>query len=111
MLGSTRLAGMALPEIRNSLGPDYPIIIDSGFYSGQDMCKALMLGANFVMTGRPFFIGMGALGEEGAQHIHDILKDEILNVMEQLCVKDIGELQKQKLSLPENFVLSEMNYN
>ena len=100
-----------LPEIRNSLGPDYPIIIDSGFYSGQDMCKALMLGANFVMTGRPFFIGMGALGEEGAQHIHDILKDEIFNVMEQICVKDIGELQKQKLSLPENFVLREMNYN
>ena len=52
------------------------------------MCKAIMLGANFVMTGRPFFIGIAALGEIGAQHIHDIIKDEIQNVMEQVCCKE-----------------------
>lgn len=100
-----------LPSIRKKLGPDFPIIIDSGFHSGQDICKALMLGADFVMTGRPFFIGLAALGEIGAQHVHDIFKDELLNIMEQICVEDISSLRKQKLSLPENFYLKEINYN
>ena len=101
----------ALPSIRKKLGPDFPIIIDSGFHSGQDICKALMLGADFVMTGRPFFIGLAALGEIGAQHVHDIFKDELLNIMEQICVEDISSLRKQKISLPGNFYLNEINYN
>ncbi len=98
-----------LPEVRRSLKKDFPIIIDSGFYSGQDMCKAIMLGANFVMTGRPFFIGIAALGEIGAQHIHDIIKDEIQNVMEQVCCKDIKSLPKEKLSINDNFYLRDLN--
>ncbi len=100
-----------LPSIRKKLGPDFPIIIDSGFHSGQDICKALMLGADFVMTGRPFFIGLAALGEIGAQHVHDIFKDELLNIMEQICAEDISSLRKQKISLTENFYLNEINYN
>ena len=51
-----------LPEIRKKVGLKFPIIIDSGFYSGQDISKGLMLGADFVMTGRPFIIGLAALG-------------------------------------------------
>ena len=98
-----------LPEVRKSLKKDFPIIIDSGFYSGQDMCKAIMLGANFVMTGRPFFIGIAALGEIGAQHIHDIIKDEIQNVMEQVCCKDIKSLPKEKLSINNNYYLKDLN--
>ena len=98
-----------LPEVRKSLKKDFPIIIDSGFYSGQDMCKAIMLGANFVMTGRPFFIGIAALGEIGAQHVHDIIKDEIQNVMEQVCCEDIKSLPKEKLSINNNFYLKDLN--
>ena len=51
-----------LPNIRKDLGNDFPILIDSGFYSGQDVVKGLMLGADFVMIGRPFMIGLAALG-------------------------------------------------
>ena len=53
-----------LPQIRKELGNDFPIIIDSGFYSGQDVAKGLMLGADFVMIGRPFIIGLAALGSK-----------------------------------------------
>ena len=53
-----------LPQIRKELGNDYPILIDSGFYSGQDVVKGLMLGADFVMIGRPFIIGLAALGSK-----------------------------------------------
>ena len=98
-----------LPEIRNKLGSKFPIIIDSGFYSGQDISKGLMLGADFIMTGRPFIIGLAALGDKGADHVHDILKDELSNVMEQICSKDIKELKSQKVVLGNDFYLRNPN--
>ena len=98
-----------LPEIRNKLGSKFPIIIDSGFYSGQDISKGLMLGADFIMTGRPFIIGLAALGDKGADHVHDILKDELSNVMEQICSKNIKELKSQKVVLGNDFYLRNPN--
>ncbi len=98
-----------LPEIRKKIGSKFPIIIDSGFYSGQDISKGLMLGADFIMTGRPFIIGLAALGVKGADHVHDILKDELSNVMEQICSKDIKELKSQKVVLGNDFYLRNPN--
>lgn len=98
-----------LPEIRKKVGSKFPIIIDSGFYSGQDICKGLMLGADFVMTGRPFIIGLAALGAKGANHVHDILKDELSNIMEQVCAENIIELKNQKVVLGNNFKLNNLN--
>jgi tRNA-dihydrouridine synthase len=45
-----------LPLIRNAVGPDYPLIFDSGVRSGEDVVKALALGADFVMVGRPILL-------------------------------------------------------
>ncbi len=94
-----------LPNIRKKLGKDYPIIIDSGYSSGQDISKALALGADFVMLGRPFMIGLAALGINGAEHIHHILQEELINIMEQLCCKDISDLQLQNVSVTNEFFL------
>ena len=98
-----------LPEIRKKVGSKFPIIIDSGFYSGQDICKGLMLGADFIMTGRPFIIGLAALGAKGANHVHDILKDELSNIMEQVCAENVKELKNQKVVLGNNFKLNNLN--
>ncbi|MDB2697452.1 alpha-hydroxy-acid oxidizing protein, partial [Alphaproteobacteria bacterium] len=98
-----------LPEIRKKVGSKFPIIIDSGFYSGQDICKGLMLGSDFVMTGRPFIIGLAALGAKGANHVHDILKDELSNIMEQVCAENVKELKNQKVVLGNNFKLNNLN--
>ena len=95
-----------LPQIRKELGNDFPIIIDSGFYSGQDVVKGLMLGADFVMIGRPFIIGLAALGSKGAEHAHYIIKDEIENIMEQVCAANIKELKNQKVSTGKDFFLN-----
>lgn len=94
-----------LPNIRRKLGKDYPIIIDSGFSSGQDIAKALALGADFVMLGRPFMIGLAALGKKGAEHIHFILHDELSNIMEQMCCKNIMELKLQNPTVTNKFFL------
>ena len=97
-----------LREKKKKVGPDFPIIIDSGFYSGQDISKGLMLGADFVMTGRPFIIGLAALGAKGANHVHDILKDELSNIMEQICAKNIKELKNQKVMLGKDFHIHDL---
>lgn len=96
-----------LPNIRKKLGKDYPIIIDSGFSSGQDISKALALGADFVMLGRAFMVGIAALGEKGAEHVHYILHDELSNIMEQMCCKDVDEIKLQKTTVTNEFFLHE----
>jgi len=95
-----------LPSIRKKLGDNFPIIIDSGYSSGQDISKALALGADFIMLGRAFMIGMAALGKNGAEHIHYILQDELSNVMEQLCCRDINELKLENVSVTDDFFLN-----
>ena len=92
-----------LPEVRKKVGSKFPILIDSGFYSGQDISKGLMLGADFVMTGRPFIIGLAALGNKGGEHVHNILKDELSNIMEQVCASNIQELKAQNIMLGNDF--------
>ena len=46
-----------------------PVLVDSGFRRGTDICKALALGANAVCVGRPYIWGLGAFGE--AAHAGD----------------------------------------
>ena len=57
------------------------------------------------MLGRSFMIGIAALGISGAEHIHYILQDELSNVMEQLCCKDISDLKLENVTLTNDFFL------
>lgn len=67
----------ALPAIRQAVGPAFPLILDSGIRSGEDIAKAMALGANFVLAGRPFLFGSAALGaHRGPEAVMDILKAE-----------------------------------
>ena len=81
-----------LPLIRQAVGPDVFLALDSGVRSGLDVIRALALGADFVMMGRPFLYGAGAIGSSGPGHVLDILRDEITNVMIQLGVRQLSEL-------------------
>jgi len=94
-----------LPNIREKLGKDFPIIIDSGYLSGQDIAKALVLGADFVMLGRAFMVGVSALGKKGAEHVHYVLHDELSNIMEQMCCKNILELKQENAVVKDDFFL------
>jgi len=94
-----------LPNIRKKLGKDFPIIIDSGYLSGQDIAKALVLGADFVMLGRAFMVGVSALGKKGAEHVHYVLHDELSNIMEQMCCKNILELKQENAVVKDDFFL------
>ncbi|MEG3768493.1 alpha-hydroxy acid oxidase [Alteromonas sp. 14N.309.X.WAT.G.H12] len=66
-----------LPAIRHQVGPDLPLLIDSGIRRGTDIFKALALGANAVMIGRPVFYGLATAGALGVAHTIRLLRDEL----------------------------------
>ncbi len=79
-----------LPKIRAATA--LPLIVDSGFETGLDILRALALGANFVMMGRPFHYALAALGSEGPAHLVDILKQDLKANMGQLGLENLTEV-------------------
>lgn len=84
----------ALPPITKVVNGKVPILFDSGIRTGLDVMRALSLGADFVLVGRPFVCGVAALGKYGGDHVAHILVDDLRNNMVQLGVETIAELRK-----------------
>ncbi len=92
-----------LPLIRAAIGDDFPLLFDSGVRSGEDVVKALALGADFVMLGRPFLYGIGAAGEYGLTRVIELFAKEISLTLAQLGRPDIEEIDRSVVagSIPE----------
>jgi len=90
----------ALPEIVKTVKGKVPILFDSGIRSGLNAMRALYLGADFVLAGRPFIYGVAALGQYGGEHVANILVDDLKNNMVQLGVRNLKELRKAKAIIP-----------
>ena len=86
-----------LPCIRQAVGKQFPLIFDSGVRSGDDIVKALAMGANFVMLGRPILYSLAAGGESGLNSFVGSISDELSTVMAQLGLSAIGEIDKHCL--------------
>ncbi len=82
-----------LPEIMDAVGRRTEVYLDSGIRSGQDILKALALGAKSTFVGRAFLYGLGAGGEAGVSRALEILRRE-LDITMALCgerdVKNLG---------------------
>ena len=59
----------ALPAIRAAVPPDYPVLLDSGIRTGADAFKAMALGADAVLLGRPYIWGLGVAGPDGVRTV------------------------------------------
>ncbi|MBM3366984.1 MAG: alpha-hydroxy-acid oxidizing protein [Betaproteobacteria bacterium] len=80
-----------LPEIAQAVGAKTEVLFDGGVRSGQDVLRALALGARGVMIGRAYAYGLGALGEAGVTQALEIIRKE-LDVTMALCgIKDVKE--------------------
>ncbi|MBM3355806.1 MAG: alpha-hydroxy-acid oxidizing protein [Betaproteobacteria bacterium] len=80
-----------LPEIVQAVGSRTEVLFDGGVRSGQDVLRALALGARGVMIGRAYAYGLGALGEAGVTQALEILRKE-LDVTMALCgIRDVKE--------------------
>jgi len=82
-----------LPAIRAATR--LPLIADSGVEGGLDILRLIALGADFVMLGRAFHYGLGALGAEGPNHVASILEADMISNMHQIGTTRLDELAKR----------------
>lgn len=83
-LDGARSSIRALPEIVEAVGDQIELHLDGGIRSGQDVLKALCLGAKGVYIGRPYLYGLGALGKPGVSKVLEIIRNE-LDITMALC--------------------------
>ena len=70
------------------------ILFDSGIRSGLDVIKAMAVGADFVLLGRAYLWGVAALGDTGADHVTNLIMDDMKNNMIQLGCRTLAELSE-----------------
>ncbi|WP_028031951.1 alpha-hydroxy acid oxidase [Gemmobacter nectariphilus] len=92
-----------LPQIVDAVGDRVEIHLDSGIRSGQDVLKALALGARSTFIGRAFVYGLGAMGEAGVTAALEVIRKE-LDISMALCgERDVQNLGRDNLLIPEGF--------
>jgi L-lactate dehydrogenase (cytochrome) len=89
----------ALPEIVDAVGSQIEILFDGGIRSGQDVMRALALGAKSCMIGRAFVHGLGAGGEAGVAKALDLIRNELLTTMGLCGVNTIAEIDDHVLAV------------
>lgn len=73
-----------LPRIVEALAGAMPVLVDGGIRRGTDVLKAMALGANAVLLGRPYIFGLANAGAVGVAHVLRLLRDE-LEIAMALC--------------------------
>jgi len=93
----------ALPAIMDAVGDKIEVHFDGGIRSGQDVLKALALGAKGTLIGRSFVYGLGALGEAGVTEALNIIRKE-LDLTMAFCGKtNIADVDRNILMIPRGF--------
>ena len=87
----------ALPSIVEAVGDQIEVHMDGGIRSGQDVIKALALGAKGTYIGRSFLYGLGAMGEEGVTKCLKIIENELDLTMAFCGLTDVKKVDKQIL--------------
>ncbi len=92
-----------LPRIVRAVGDRVEVHMDGGIRSGQDVLKALALGAHGTYIGRSFIYGLGALGEAGVTRALEVIHRE-LDITMALCgERDVRDLRRDNLMIPRDF--------
>jgi L-lactate dehydrogenase (cytochrome) len=89
----------ALPPIVAAVGQHIEVHMDGGIRSGQDVIRALALGAKGVYIGRPFLYGLGAMGEAGVTACLEIIRNELDLTMAFCGLRDVNDVD-QRILLP-----------
>lgn len=89
-----------LPAVRAAVGDALPLLIDGGVRRGADIAKALALGADAVMIGRPQVHALAVAGMAGVAHALLMLRSELEHAMAQLGCPTVAALTPDRLRLP-----------
>ncbi len=82
----------ALPDVVEEIAGEGKVLFDSGIRGGLDICRALALGADFVLLGRAFIYGAVALGQQGSDHVAELLISDLNSNLANLGCTDLTQL-------------------
>jgi isopentenyl diphosphate isomerase/L-lactate dehydrogenase-like FMN-dependent dehydrogenase len=82
----------SLPEVAAAVAGRTPLFMDSGIRRGVDIFKALALGADAIMVGRPYIWGLGAFGQAGVERALEILTDELRVAMQSFGTPTLADI-------------------
>ena len=92
-----------LPSIVKAVGDQTEVYMDSGIRSGQDVLKALAMGAKSTFIGRSFIYGLGAMGQAGVTKALEVIHKE-LDISMALCgVQKATEISRDHVLVPKDF--------
>jgi L-lactate dehydrogenase (cytochrome) len=89
-----------LPAVREAVGTDAEVYLDTGIMSGADIVAALALGADACLVGRAYLYGLMAGGERGVARAAEILTTEVRRTMALLGVPSVADLNPSHVRLP-----------
>jgi L-lactate dehydrogenase (cytochrome) len=92
-----------LPQIVRAVKGRTEIWLDGGIRSGQDVLKALALGADATMIGRAYIHGLGAMGEQGVTKALEVIAREMDITMALCGRRDVTTVDRDILLVPEDF--------
>jgi L-lactate dehydrogenase (cytochrome) len=92
-----------LPSIVRAIGDRTEVWIDGGIRSGQDVLKALSLGAKGTMIGRAYIHGLGAMGEAGVTAALEVIRKEMDITMALCGERDVKNMGRHNILVPEDF--------
>ncbi|WP_103257879.1 alpha-hydroxy acid oxidase [Tabrizicola aquatica] len=92
-----------LPSVVRAVGDQTEVWLDSGIRSGQDVLKALSLGAKGTMIGRAYIHGLGAMGEAGVTTALEVIRKEMDITMALCGERDVKNMGRHNLLIPQDF--------
>jgi L-lactate dehydrogenase (cytochrome) len=87
-----------LPQIADAVGSDLEILFDGGIRSGQDIMRALALGARACLSGRAYIYGLGAGGQAGVARAIEIMRNELDVTMALTGTKSVDEIDRRVIA-------------
>ena len=92
-----------LPAIVSAVCKKATILLDSGIRSGQDVMRALALGANAAFAGKSFLWSVAAMGDDGPSHLIDLYIEELRASLGQIGARSIAEAREASIRHPGVF--------
>ncbi len=93
----------ALPSILEAVGDQIEVHIDGGIRSGQDVLKAVAMGAKGTYIGRAYIYGLGAMGQDGVTEALNVIHRELDTTMALCGETQVTDLGRQNLLIPKDF--------